>query len=264
MMAAPDAPSASAWPTGMACGRTLKGHEDGVSCVAVRQGRGGGDDSLLLASCSDTTIRVWDAGTGACIAKLVGHTVRSGAFTWVWCVAFHPQFTALLASGGGGRDRTIKVWDYVKKKCIHNLIGHDDQVSCVSFHPTDVELLLSGSNDQTVAVWNFPRSTLLFKLQGHTHFVNCIAIHPTNPDCVASGASMDSGKAGQLLKVWDVGKRECVLSLKGHGTNVYSVQFSPHDPSLLVSSSADQTVKVWDHASGTVRRWRCAVKMGRR
>ena len=54
------------------------------------------------------------------------------------------------------------VWDYVKKKCLHNLVGHDDQVSCGLFHPTDVELLLSGSNDQTVAVWHFPTSTLLY------------------------------------------------------------------------------------------------------
>lgn len=97
--------------------RTLQGHEEAVVCVAVQPppasaGAGDGDAAtprFLAASCSDTTINVWDIDRNVCCATLVGHDVRSETgFAWIWCVAFSPHNQKLLASAGGGRNAAVK------------------------------------------------------------------------------------------------------------------------------------------------------------
>jgi WD40 repeat protein len=52
-----------------------------------------------------------------------------------------------------------------------------------------------------------------------------------------------------------------IRSLKGHSGGVYSVAMSP-DASTLVSSSSDQTVKIWDAATGALIRTLADVEAG--
>ncbi|EMD59114.1 hypothetical protein COCSADRAFT_165333 [Bipolaris sorokiniana ND90Pr] len=86
---------------------TLEGHSDWVSLVAFSH------DSTRLASASeDSTVKVWDTSSGACLQTLEGYR------SWVSSVAFlHDSTRLALASD----DRTVKVWDASSGACLQTL-----------------------------------------------------------------------------------------------------------------------------------------------
>jgi tetratricopeptide (TPR) repeat protein len=82
---------------GPPCLQTLEGHSNAVDSVAFSH------DSARLASASrDSTVKIWDAHSGACLQTLEGH---SGS---VHSVAFSHD-SARLASASS--DSTVKIWD---------------------------------------------------------------------------------------------------------------------------------------------------------
>ena len=54
------------------------------------------------------------------------------------------------------------------------------------------------------------------------------------------------------IKLWDVDSQREVRTLRGHTNSIRALAFSP-DGKILASGSMDQTVKLWDTASGELR-----------
>jgi hypothetical protein len=73
--------------------RTLIGHTDDVTALAITQGR-------LYSGSYDMTVRVWSVADGAHLATLEGHT------GWVFSVVVGPDGTV----HSGSDDKTIRVW----------------------------------------------------------------------------------------------------------------------------------------------------------
>eukprot|EP00183_Erythrolobus_madagascarensis_P000783 CAMPEP_0185848120 /NCGR_PEP_ID=MMETSP1354-20130828/3115_1 /TAXON_ID=708628 /ORGANISM="Erythrolobus madagascarensis, Strain CCMP3276" /LENGTH=735 /DNA_ID=CAMNT_0028548475 /DNA_START=59 /DNA_END=2266 /DNA_ORIENTATION=+ len=57
-------------------------------------------------------------------------------------------------------DRTVRLWHPSKSACLLKFT-HPDFVSCVSFHPHDENVFLSGSVDGVVRLWSIPTRTVL-------------------------------------------------------------------------------------------------------
>ena len=53
----------------------------------------------------------------------------------------------------GSRDKTIKMWDISVGLCLFTLIGHDNWVRGLIFHPGG-KYILSASDDKTLRIWD--------------------------------------------------------------------------------------------------------------
>jgi NACHT domain- and WD repeat-containing protein len=260
-----------------ACLKTLQGHTDMVSTVAVTP-----DGHRVVSGSSDKTLRVWELATGTCLKTLEGHTdlVKAVAVTsdghlavsgswdctlrvwnlatgtclktleeehtgWVYAVAVTPD-GRLAVSGGGdiisGADCALRVWDLATGNCLRILKGHTDTVSTVAV-TSNGRLAVSGSLDQTLRVWDLAIGTCLKILKGHTDGVSAIALTP-------DGRRAVSGSTDKTLRVWDLATGNCLKILEGHIVMLSTVAVTP-DGRLAVSGSSDTTMRVWDLETGT-------------
>jgi WD40 repeat protein len=168
-------------------------------------------------------IEVWDAGTGARLHQLGGHT------NFVWCVAALPG--GLLASGSS--DNTVRIWNAATGAHVSTLEGHTSDVRALAALPDG--RLASGSEDKTIRLWNVATRACTQVLQ-HPYSVNALA--------VLDGGRLASGCGDNDVYIWSLagGVQEAVL--KGHTSYVLSLAALPNG--LLASGSWDNTVRVWD------------------
>ncbi|XP_052075618.1 lissencephaly-1 homolog [Mytilus californianus] len=186
------------------CVKTFTGHREWVRMVRVYH------DGSLLASCSnDQTVRVWVTATKECKAELREHEHVVECIAWAPETAHHDINEAVntdskkgkgnMRSGpfliSGSRDKTIKMWDISVGLCLFTLIGHDNWVRGLIFHPGG-KYILSASDDKTLRVWDIKNRRNHKTLEAHTHFVTSIDMHKSSPYVI-------TGSVDQSVKVWE-------------------------------------------------------------
>ena len=136
-----------------------------------------------------------------------------------------------------GTADAVTIWNAATRQLV-NTLEHNHWAQSVSFSPTDLLTLASGSQDNTVQLWNVVTTENIATLEGHTANVDSVSF--SHDGSILASASWDN-----TVKLWDVVTQEEIATLEGHTGYVRSASFSP-DGSMLASASWDSTVKLWD------------------
>ena len=95
-------------------------------------------DGHLIATSSDdedTTVKVWDARSGALLYSLTGHEVR------VWGLAFSPDNRFLVTGGARG---IIKLWNMETGEEVYTVFDESDHIGSVAFTPNGQWFITTG------------------------------------------------------------------------------------------------------------------------
>ncbi|GII54047.1 hypothetical protein Pth03_24360 [Planotetraspora thailandica] len=152
-----------------------------------------------------------------------------------------PEPVAYSRDGGmvavGSEDGGVLVCDSVTGSPLRTLQGHRGRVYKVVYGDAG---LITGAADGTVRVWDPATGAQLRVLHGHPDGVWPVA---------SSGDLIAAGGADGVMRVWSSGEHP--LELPGHTAPIYSAVFLP---GLLITGDASGTIRIWDLATGRVRR----------
>jgi len=187
------------------------------------------NDSLVITSSVDSTIKIWKRESG----EIVREIKQSSGIAYLD-----------LSNDGnhvvtGSYDSRVRVWRINDGALVKEFRGHDGTVWAVAFN-NDGKKIVSGGNDAIVNVWDVETGKLLHQLQGHKRIVWAVKFSP-------DGSKIGSSSFDFTIKLWNVADGKLLWDNKEHTETVVDIAFS-HDGKLLASTSDDKTIKIWNVA----------------
>ena len=147
--------------------------------------------------------------------------------------------TIATAAGNGA----VALWDLSrlsKTKQKYVFTDHKRTVNKICFHPTDANILLSGSQDGTINFFDIRKKCVATKFFGQAG-IRDVQFSPFDRNLFA--AARESGN----IELWDLRKPEhFLLQFAGHFGPVFSIDWHPEDRSWLGTGGRDKTIKVWN------------------
>ncbi|KAI0396955.1 quinon protein alcohol dehydrogenase-like superfamily [Xylariaceae sp. FL0594] len=265
----------SNWQKGRCTIKTFSGHTNGVICLQF-------DDNMLATGSYDATIKIWDIEKGEVIRTLQGHTsgIRALQFDdrmlvsgsldgtvkiWNWrtgtCIntlehqdgvlTVHMEGD-LLASGS--KDRSIKIFNF-KTQQSFSLRGHTDWVNQVRLDVTS-RTLLTASDDCTVKLWDLDSRTCIKTYEGHAGQVQQVLALPDDfefEDETTRGVEVSSatGHHSETPAVPSSPQSSSHIEERAaYGPIFVNDPERPLPPRYMLTGSLDNTLRLWDTATG--------------
>ncbi|KAL3526087.1 hypothetical protein ACH5RR_014459 [Cinchona calisaya] len=152
------------------------------------------------------------------------NTEKSRILEWVahdnaiFDICWIKEDTNILTASG---DQSIKVWDAQEKKCVGALMGHTGSVKAICSHPTNQDILVSGSRDGSFALWDLRCS----KNSSHRLCISSIAtVHEAHVS--PHGRRLRCRKAASM--------------------SITSVLYLRDEVSISTAGAVDSVLKFWD------------------
>ena len=221
--------------------KTLKGHTGWVITVKFSP------DGKTIASCGGDGIKIWNIENGECLKTLPDQV--EGVFP----IDFSSDGKQIAT---GSKDKTIKIWDVKTGKLLQSLPGLTKAASSVSFSLNGKFLAIAivgvtyGDKEEVVKIWEFKDGKWqhIQTLTENKASVRSISFSPDSQKLVCCVCRYDDSQKYHPIKIYDVNTYE-FKTLEGHITWILSTAFHA-DNQRLVSSSEDETIKVWDINTG--------------
>ncbi|KAF5359141.1 hypothetical protein D9756_003413 [Leucocoprinus leucothites] len=209
--------------------------------------------NVLLAGSNDMTLWLWQLPSGNTMQVFAGHTgpVNCGEFT--------PDGKRIISADA---DNTLIFWDPRSPTPLFKLGSDDgrfnlDGITSLGVNPSSTLAIVGGASGG-IRIISLSRGEVISTLGGHTEgesieavvFVDLTGLGANNdgPGVVVTGAT--DGKAC----IWDLGTMRLRATLE-HQDAITTLLAHPAPQShLLISASADRTLKTWDARTGKLLR----------
>ncbi|MCY3742947.1 MAG: WD40 repeat domain-containing protein [Candidatus Poribacteria bacterium] len=215
------------------------------------------DDGKWIIITSDGIIKILDVQSRECVTQIEGHNADARL-----ACSSNGKWIAIAASNG-----VVKVLDVHSGACIAEMDrgAHEVQLNDISelkFSP-DGECLAARADNPKVSrdgrvlnpdreghqtyVWHPETGEAIVKFAGRN-----FAFSPDSRLLAGAAADEtldDTDRVDRCVSVWDVTTGERISHFSGHSDGVDVVTFSPCGEFLL-SSSRDNSLRVWDIANG--------------
>lgn len=216
------------------------------------------DGTRLASAFTDYSIKLWNLDNGQELSPLKGHSGFLSSLSLSRDGKWLASAAMVLGKPGAADYLTkpgeIRVWNVNNGQEISLLGGQTNRVTHVALSPDGQRLasaheVLAVHRDATVhqnsmlKIWDSKTGDELRTINNHPGAVTSLAFSPDGQQLACA-----SGRPGQL-KLWDVTTGREVASCKGHEGQITFLTFNP-EGKRLASASADETVKVWDTATG--------------
>ncbi len=223
-------------------------------------------------------IQILDGSTGQ---RLL--TLQNDATSPIYTLNWSPDGLKLAS---GGFDRLVKIWDTHTGGLIQTFAGHAASVGDLDWHPDGIHLASAAEYenpivwDTTTGVGSRVSAGDAFTVQwspdgnilavggqygqirlypiGHYNYENARIIEGL-PGIAWRMAWDESGTnlavgitytpESSMVQVWNVATNQLIYNFEENTSNMYSIKWSP-DNNFLVTASVDQTVRIWDMATG--------------
>ena len=209
-------------------------------------------DGQFLATGSDDPagyIQVWNIATGQRVKVIPGHSDE------VLSLVYSRDGQRLLSSS---YDKTARLWDVESGQEIRKFVGHTWWVWSAEFSPDEQQIVTAGQ-DGVAIVWDVKTDERTPTFSGHQGPVFCASFSPDGKHVVSAGydrrillwkpSDLVPIDFKNLAQSGQVSSPAVFQAFDGHTDAVRSIVFSD-DGTLLLSGSQDNTVRVWEIATG--------------
>lgn len=231
--------------TGVMVRRIEAGHYKGVSAMATTT-----DGAYLITGGDDRMVNIWLWSDLVSLPSVSSLTtgIADAQPSAVCTLSDHAgKITSIFVGAGGinGRivtssdDRTCKLWDLPSKSLLRSFVFPSAIVSCAM--DASQSYLVAAASDPPVAY----KQPLVPTISAGSMSAASVSTTMTTSLPRGSVASSSSSSSSSVMGV--------PVELKGHEKALTSIAVS-YDGSLIVTSSDDATIRVWDAVSGQLLR----------
>ena len=192
------------------------------------------DDSLMVTSGVDSTIKIWNRTTGNIIREM---KLPTG-------IAYMDLSQDGKMIAAGGYDSKLRIYNS-DGLILKEITGHEGVIWTVAFS-ADGKQVASSGDDATILIHDVNSGAILHQLKDHKRIVWSVKFSP-------DGKYLAAGSFDFTMKLWDLQSGAMIWNNTGHDETVVDLAFS-HDGNLLATTSDDKTVKFWDWKNKTLVR----------
>ncbi|WWD03840.1 hypothetical protein V865_001896 [Kwoniella europaea PYCC6329] len=221
----------------------LPGHRNDIRSISISS------DDQVIASCSNGTLKIWNARTTQCI-----RTIECG---YSICSTFLPGDRHLVI---GTKSGDLLLFDIASSTLLESYKAHSGSIFGIDVRP-DGRGLVTGSEDKDVKFWDFElkekgegekvvdrlgRETIYKTKQLALVHVRTLKMTDDILSCKYSpdGRFLAVSLLDSTVKIFFSDTLKFFLSLYGHKLPVLSLDIS-QDSKLIITCSADKNIKIW-------------------